>query len=98
MSIWAGEAFGQILKAEQIEKLKIELMDCLGESFEYAGGEIGSINATGGFSLTQYFLFAKVRPTVKGEYAFKYTVRFHGFDEKFESDVPDKAEYVSRSR
>ncbi|MDB4766127.1 hypothetical protein OAG71_00420 [bacterium] len=94
MSIWAGEAFGQILKAEQIEKLKIELMDCLGESFEYAGGEIGSINDTVGFSWTQNFLFAKVRLTVEGEYAFKYTVRFRGFDEEFKSNVPDKAEYV----
>ena len=94
ISTWAGEASGQILNSEQIEKLKIGLMDCLGDSFEFEGGEIGSTNASGGSSLTQSFWFAKVRPTVKGEYAFKYTVRFRGFDRKLETSYPDKAEYV----
>ena len=94
INIWAGQASGQVMKVEQVEKLKTGLMECLGESFEYVGGEIGRTNAKVGGKTTQIFWFAKVRPTVKGEYAFRYTVRFRGFDGKLEASYPDKEEYV----
>jgi hypothetical protein len=86
---------GEAAAAVPEEQFKRGVMSCLGDSFEFLGGEVGRTKGRVGGWSAERFWFAKVRALKAGEFAVSYTLRFDfPEDAKRNVQLPERAAYV----
>jgi hypothetical protein len=86
---------GEAAAAVPEEQFKRGVMSCLGDSFEFLGGEVGRTKGTVGSWSAERFWFAKVRALKAGEFAVSYTLKFDfPEDAKRVVQPPERAAYV----